>query len=684
MPIALCAQDKGHRPMLIATAGHIDHGKTTLVGALTGVATDRLPEEKARGLSIDLGFAYLPLGDGTTLGFVDVPGHERFIRNMLAGVGAVDLALVIVAADDGIMPQTREHIEIISLLDIPAAMVVITKADRVDAARIAAVSADIGQLMARTSLRVVGQHVVSAVTGTGIASLLAALKIEAAAPNARHLSAHIPLQDCSLRFWVDRSFSVAGRGTVVTGTLVQGRLALDQTLALAADGRKLRLRGLQSAGKTITEATPGMRCALNLPHSTCDEIKRGDLLVTPDYHGAATRVAVSLHILAHASQPVKHNMAVHFHIGTTSQQARVLLPDMAVLPAGQTAFAQVALQAPLTLQNGERFVIRCAAGRSTLGGGHVIDPLAQGARKSSALRRQIWSAMQQRDPALALKALLAIPAHEVDARHFCRSYGLLPETLGPLVQAAQAQIIGKAHPKILPRARITALREHILEALAAWHCAYPASHGMPVRDLDLALDSPVSASVRQSVQRDMAARREIVSAGSYLRLPHHLPERDDPDIALWNLMLQTIDKPMIRDITLADLARETNIPQKTLADLIWRMRGQGTLHHIGAERYMTSAALLRCAALAQGLQSDHPDGFTIATFRDVTGIGRNLAVRVMDFFDSCGMSHREDGRRLLRADHAAILRRHGELGRHISRAPVTSLRKPPPRMGSHR
>src|SRR5690606_7690169 len=277
--------------MIVATAGHIDHGKTLLVRTLTGTDTDRLPEEKARGISIDLGFAYLPLPQGGLIGFVDVPGHERFVRNMLAGVSGIDFALLIVAADDGVMPQTVDHLQILDLLRIPRGAVAITKTDRVDAARVEEVRAQVQALLAPTLLADAPLLPVSAVSGNGIAELKALLLREAEARGRRSAAGQ------HLRYAIDRAFSIAGSGTVVTGTVFNGSVKTGDRLVISPAGREVRVRGIQIHGKAAGQARAGERCALNLTGADVESVRRGDWVMAADIHRPTLRLDVRLSVL---------------------------------------------------------------------------------------------------------------------------------------------------------------------------------------------------------------------------------------------------------------------------------------------------------------------------------------------------------------------------------------------------
>ena len=314
--------------MIIATAGHIDHGKTTLVKALTGVDTDRLPEEKARGISIDIGFAYWKTPDAL-IGFVDVPGHERFIRNMLAGVSGIDYVMLIVAADDGVMPQTVEHLNIVNLLNVAHGVAVITKCDRVAPERVAEVVAGVKTLLADTRLAGIPVMPASAISGDGIEALRNELSAAAKAHQAReHAGRHF-------RYTIDRVFTKAGSGTVVTGTVVTGSVAVGDHLTLSPGGIEARVRGMQKQGGAAQQAAAGERCAINLSGVDLAQVSRGDWLVAPAIHAPTNRIDVRLQVLAGEALPLKHWTPVHLHLGTADVTARVAIRRGAVIEIGR-------------------------------------------------------------------------------------------------------------------------------------------------------------------------------------------------------------------------------------------------------------------------------------------------------------------------------------------------------------
>ena len=415
--------------MLVATAGHVDHGKTALVRALTGVETDRLPEEKRRGLTVDLGFAYSPIGGGV-VGFVDVPGHERFVRNMLAGVASVDLALLVVAADDGPMPQTEEHLAILDLLGIPRGAVVITKIDRVETTRVAQICTAAAALVEGTTLEGAPVIPVSALVGTGMDALRSHL-----AGIADALPERSPRG--GFRLAIDRSFTLPGAGLVVTGAVFSGVVRTGDTVRLTPSGREARVRGIHALDRPTSEGRVGERCALALAGGRLakETLGRGEWVVAPHGHLATTRLDVRLRLLASETKALAHWTSVHVHLGAGEVTGRVVLFGERRVAPGAEILARIVVAEPVHATHGDRLVLRDQSARRTLGGGRVIDPLPQDRARGQVQRMAVLEAMDEPDPAASLEALLEIAPRGVDLEHFALVRNLRPEEMEALLSA---------------------------------------------------------------------------------------------------------------------------------------------------------------------------------------------------------------------------------------------------------
>ncbi|MEO7403811.1 MAG: selenocysteine-specific translation elongation factor, partial [Burkholderiales bacterium] len=405
--------------MIVATAGHVDHGKTSLVRALTGIDTDRLPEEKRRGLTIDLGFAYLPSAQAGTIGFVDVPGHERFVHNMLAGVGGIDVAMLIVAADDGPMPQTREHLAILDLLGVPRGVVALTKIDRVAAERIEEVEAEIIELLEGTTLAGSPIFKVAAPSNVGVDALVAHLHAL-----ARDLLPRTPRGN--FRLAVDRAFTVAGAGLVVTGTVVAGRVAVGETVRAQLAGVTARIRSLHAQNAKAEVGQVGERCALNLTSTErgLDQVARGDWVVGAGAPEPAARIDIRLRILKSEARALAHWTPVHVHLGANDVTGRVALLEAKSIAPGANGLAQLVLDRPLAGAFGDRLIIRDQSARRTIGGGYVLDMLAPGRGRAKPERLLYLRAIDQIDSSEALRAALALGGAPVDREKFARNRNL--------------------------------------------------------------------------------------------------------------------------------------------------------------------------------------------------------------------------------------------------------------------
>ncbi|HSV77837.1 MAG TPA: selenocysteine-specific translation elongation factor, partial [Ramlibacter sp.] len=366
--------------MIVATAGHIDHGKTSLLRALTGVDCDRLPEEKARGISIDLGFAYWRCATGDLIGFVDVPGHEKFIRNMLAGVCGIDFALLVVAADDGVMPQTIEHVQVLDLLAIPRGAVVVTKADLVSQEHLARVQDAVRSLLADTTLAGAPVLSASSVTGAGLEALKACLTDAARHQRERAVEGRL------FRLAVDRAFTVAGSGTVVTGTVFSGEAHVGDRLQVAPAGPAARVRGIRIHQEAVTRVQAGQRCAINLAGPTREQVSRGDWLLHEELQAPTQRIDVRLRVSDSTEAAVAHWSRVQLHLGTSAVMARVAITRGESIEPGAERRVQLVLEQPAIALHGDRFVVRDAAARRTVGGGVVLDPFAPATRRLAPAR----------------------------------------------------------------------------------------------------------------------------------------------------------------------------------------------------------------------------------------------------------------------------------------------------------
>jgi selenocysteine-specific elongation factor len=626
--------------MILATAGHIDHGKTALVRALTGVDADRLPDEKRRGLTIDLGFAYTTLRDGTELGFVDVPGHERFLPNMLAGVLSIDRVLLIVAADDGPRLQTFEHLDILELIGVAEVTGVVTKIDRVDAARRGDVTAEVATLLAASGYVDSPILAVSSRTGEGIAALAAHLAERAAlADRAR---AATPPKD-QFRLPIDRVFSLPGIGTVATGTAAAGSVAAGDRLMLSPRGIEVRVRGVHAHNSPVQRAAAGDRCALNIVGSFPDggEPGRGDWLVAPDLHAPTGRIDVLLRVSRAAPVPLRSGLPVHVHLGAEDRVGRVAVLGQNVLSPGETGFAQLDLDRPIGALWGDRVVLRDHGAINTLAGGRVVDPFPPRRGRRRPDRLAALAALQESDAGTALENLLRISG-VVALAPLALARNLSIDDLGALVEGGGLVRLGDRRAPIAVTAEWLAERgERLAATLGELHRAEPdalgASRQVLLRRLrgeapEAALDGALTVAIDGGM---------IVRDGAVLRLPTHQPRLSRGDERLWQRVEPLLAAPDLRPPRVRELAEALGLDPEAAARLMKRFESFGRVTRVASNRYFLPETVARLAGIAHELAENDPAGaFTAASFKDRSGVGRNLAIEILEYLDSVGITRR--------------------------------------------
>ncbi|UFM64072.1 selenocysteine-specific translation elongation factor [Paracoccus sp. MA] len=635
---------------LIATAGHIDHGKTALIRALTGTETDRLPQEKARGISIDLGFAYWTDVAGT-VGFVDVPGHERFIPTMLSGAGAADFALLIVAADDGIMPQTLEHLDILDLLGIRQGVVALTKSDLANPERIALLDREITRTLAGTALAGSPILPVSAATGAGIDALARLLRQAATRPR--------PDREAGLgfRLAIDKAFTVPGAGTVVSGAIRDGAVAVGDELTLAPSGETVRVRGLQAAGRQVPRAVAGDRCAINLRGVALDQVRRGDWLLAPGHLCASHRLTVDLRISDAVANGIRHNSQMHLHIGTTDMPCRVLLHGRSTLPVGESGVAHLVTARPVCAVAGDAFVLRDAAARQTLAGGRVVDPLAPHRRRRDDDPEPLWAALRRPDPGAGFRDFLARPGTEVDAGAFAWRRNLAQPRIETLLSDAHVVRCGPGGRLALSVRTAEQAEAAMIAGLDSFHAAQPALAGRPVAAVLADLPFRLSREVRRTILQRLREQGRLAVRGNFVHRPDHAPPVPPGSEAQWQRILAAAAVLGRSSFGLRELADASRIPEATIAEQLFEHRGRMEIWRISATRHMLDSALREIAANASALSGQSKAGFDVARLRDRTGLGRNLLIEVLEFFDRTGIALRRGDRRRIVADLDAAFQR---------------------------
>ena len=663
--------------MIVATAGHVDHGKTALVRALTGVDTDRLPEEKKRGLTIDLGFAYHPLDADHVLGFVDVPGHERFVRNMLAGVGAVDLALVVVAADDGVMPQTREHTAILDLLGVTECIAVVSKVDKVDAARADEVRAEVDALLSATGLRGAAVHRVSALSGTGVEALAGALRERALGLAARAASGRF-------RLCVDRAFMLKGSGLVVTGTVHAGVAATGERLVVTPGGLEARIRGIHAQDRPAGHARAGQRCALNLAGRDIEAgaIVRGDWIVDRALHAPTDRIDVRLHVLPGEPRALRHWTPVHAHLAAAHSTARVAVLGAGSIAPGESGRVQIVLERPMHALAGDRLIIRDQSATRTMGGGTVIDPFspkrgrARPARlawldaietggPAQAMARAIETggpaqatarAIETGGPAQATARAIETTATGVDTGWVRRAFGVTDSEVGRILDAADAvRVPDTGGERCFSTAHWAGLQAEILAFLDTFHRERPRQHGANANDIRLGIARRVGRGVVEHALAALRQRGAIARRGVTVRLPEHRVLLATNDKRLWPRVARALDPSRGSPPSLRQAAEQLKIDEAALGALLRRAANAGLAVPVTRTRFVPLTAVSALAARAESLADGRPEGrFTAAEYKNHAGIGRNFAIELLEYFDRSGFTERLGDRRRVRRPAAEV------------------------------
>jgi selenocysteine-specific elongation factor len=613
--------------MIVGTAGHIDHGKTTLVRALTGVDTDRLPEEKTRGITIDLGYAFMDVrGQDSTaarIGFIDVPGHERLVHTMLAGATGIDLALLLIAADDGIMPQTQEHLAALSLLGIAHGAAVITKIDRVDAARVEEVCGRTTQLLAPTALAGAPVMTVSSHTGQGIEALKTWLQA-AALSHVRHDNGKQ-----AFRLAVDRSFSLDGVGTVATGTVHRGTVCIGDELMVVPHGQPIsvRVRSLHAQNQSVARACAGQRCAVGLAGIARDALVRGQWLVAPAVALQTQRLDARVQLWQAEARPLRSGTPVHVHIGAASMQGTVVvLSEGDALSAGAHADVQLMLHSPCAAWRGDRVVLRDASASRTIAGGIVLDPCALARYRRTAQRLQQLQALGLDDAAARRAALLAASPLGLDLQWVSRMAG---------EHAIPAQLegwdIAPVHAQKLQAAALTALEQY--------HQQHPDEAGPDAARLRRMCAPRVAGPLWQTLLQEWVAQGCVSRSGASIHLPSHAVRLSEVETRIAQKCLPLMQAAGFEGAWVRDLARDTGEPEPVLRVTLARIAKRGDAHQVVKDLFYTEHNAQRLAALVRQVAVQQGD-VTAAAFRDATQLGRKRAIQVLEYFDRIGLLRR--------------------------------------------
>ena len=631
--------------MIVGTAGHIDHGKTTLVRALTGVDTDRLKEEKSRGISIELGYAYTALEGGDVLGIIDVPGHERLVHTMVAGASGIDFALLVIAADDGVMPQTREHLAILELLGVSRGAVALTKVDRVDAARVQQVRAEIETALAATRLQAARIFPVNATDSNDSGT-------EALRRYLHEAAAEFPLRrDRRLfRLAVDRVFTLSGHGTVATGTVFSGQIAVGETINIMPSGTAVRVRGLHVQNRAANSGRAGQRCAVNLAGVDTDAVTRGDWLADPRVFAPSPRVDVRLNLLAldgDRSRQLLSRTSLHVHLGTGHHVAQVVPLEEEEVIRGESTRVQLVFGKAVCATPGDRFIVRDAQATHTLGGGVVLDPAAPARKRRSAERLRWLSAVESLLAGGGVAALLDAAPYGLKTSDLVRLTGLSSEDI-PLPEEAVTIDAGKERFVFHPQ-HWSDLRDRALAALQRFHSEVPDEPGPDIGRLRRIALPELPDALWRALIATLVYERLVVRSGPWLHLPEHSVALSDEDRVLAQKLQPLIvagkfDPPWVRDLAAA--SRE---PEERVREVLRKSVTQGTVYQVVRDLFYDRECVGELAAIITQLAREH-GGVDAAQYRDALGLGRKRTVQILEFFDRVGYTRRVKDSHILRHD----------------------------------
>jgi len=628
--------------VIVGTAGHIDHGKSALVEALTGTHPDRLEEEKRRGITIDLGFAFLDLGD-VRLGFVDVPGHERFVRNMLAGAGGIDLVLLVIAADEGIKPQTREHFDICRLLGIERGLVAFTKADLVEADVLGLVRLEAEEFVRGSFLEGAPIVGVSAKTGAGLDELKAKLLRVADGAPGKDATRYARLP-------IDRAFAMKGFGTVVTGTLISGTLRAEDEVELFPTGRRLRVRGLHSGGQAVSKAEAGQRTAVNLADIEAGEIQRGMALSSAGTFQATRRLDARVTLLDSA-RALKNRARVHFHQGTAETVASVSLLRQDALAAGGTALAQLRLDEAILVLPGDRFILRQFSPVVTIGGGVVLDALAPRHKKGDACAARLLEAWEGGKREEILAALAAEDARGLDLARMIARTGWLEsearETVRKLAEAGRIRVVTEQPLTVVSAEGMEKLLRDMERQIEEFHTKNPLAPGMAKEELRGRVAGKIRAEVFRAAVNELVARRKIAVAGDIVQRAGREIALSADEARAKEQMAQEFERagltaPAVNEV-LGRLPVDARRAQKLLQILI----REKTLVKVTEELVFHKTAMGKLRELLADYKRKHGERLAIAAFKELAGVSRKYAIPLLEYLDRERLTRRVGDERVI-------------------------------------
>ncbi len=629
--------------LVMGTAGHIDHGKTSLVKALTGVDTDRLVEEKKRGITIELGFAHLDLAPGRRLGVVDVPGHERFVKNMVAGASGVDFVLLVVAADEGVMPQTREHLEICQLLGVESGLVALTKADMVDEELLELAAEDVQAALHGTFLEDAPLIPVSSHTGQGVETLRQALleTADACQPQGRSDLARLP---------VDRVFTLKGHGTVVTGTLISGEFVSGEEVVLYPREKVSKVRGLQSHGESVERAPAGRRTAVNLAGLEVAEVRRGDTLARPGSLFPQLAWDLEITCLASSPRPLRHRAEVHFHHGAAEIMARLYFFDREKLAPGETALAQARFTEPFPAVSGDRFVARSFAPLRTVAGGRVINPFGRRVRRrADDLETLSQLATAEGEAGVVARLQRAGPPGMTFAE-LQAATGAASKPLEKMLQTLSGQreatLFDKESRRYAAAGVCETLMEKALAFLEVFHRKDPAAPGATRGAVTQAM-RPAPPKLAHILLERLVKEERVALEQDRLRLPGHTATLGADGESVAEAIAEQYREAGTQPPNLKDVLEKHSLSAKEATPALTRLTGEGTLVRVKEDMYFDASAVASLVAAVRRYFETAED-LGPGEFRELTGLSRKYAIPLLEWLDKEKITMRVGDRRLLR------------------------------------
>ena len=622
-------------PYIIGTAGHIDHGKTSLIKALTGTDTDRLKEEKERGISIDLGFAHLDLPDGTSAGIVDVPGHERFIKNMLAGAHGIDLVLFTVAADDGVMPQTEEHLDIVHLLGIKMAIFVITKADLAPA-RIADVEEEIDILTLGTTLENSPKIAVSSVTGQGLDELkrLIATTLK---------SANHPAPSGYFRLPVDRAFVLQGHGVVVTGTSLAGEIKVGEQVRCLPGDNLFRVRSLQVHGQSVERAGWGQRVAMNLTGPERASIERGQVICHDKLALTSQRFDAVLEVRPAAAKGIKNHQRLRIHLGAAERLGKiVLLGDKTKAEPKESVYCQITLEEPLLVLRGDRFVARDETAQRTLGGGTIVHPWSKRHKRGEADLLDRLKALHRGEFAQLVEEFLN------DSGDFALAIDAIYQFLNLREEEARQKVDGlkslravnaEGEKVYTTELKWSRLKERLLKVLKEFHTGHPLVPGMDMEELRGKLGYKLSPKIFRVVVDLFSKEKLIAKEGNLLRLASHQVQLGGQEKVLMDKIIKILGEQPWAPPDLKEVEKQAGVPRNRLSEVIRLLERDGSVVRITADMYFLASSIEQLRATLVQFLSDKGE-MNAAAFRDLIGSSRKYTIPLLEYFDRVGLTIR--------------------------------------------